>query len=144
VAATVLEGLLDPVVEVTYCLEQRQIRSQRTSSVVIISMTKCHFYTPKNICGQIMLSCLCPPRATHATTMAFIKLRMNLLFSVKDKTRKTFFSCYFFLAPLLHIRQEYSFLSVQGITFFHQRGREVGASSLARFPPHLQVPLASC
>lgn len=113
-------------------------------------MAKYHFYTPKSICSQIMSPCLCPPRAIHGTTLALIKFRFNLLFSVKEKTRKTLFSCYFFLAPLLHIRQEYSFLSVQGITFLHLKREErkkegrLAACLLARSLPHLQVPLASC
>lgn len=94
VAVTVLEGLLDPVV-VMYCLERNKIRSQHRSQGAITCMAKCHFYAlQKSICCQIILPCLCPPRAIHATTLAFVKFRIILLFSVKDETRKTLFSCY--------------------------------------------------
>lgn len=91
VAATVL---LDPVV-VMYCLERRQMRSQHPSQGPSSARPSATFMPSKSICCQIILSCLCPPRATHATTLAFIKFRMILLFSVKDETRRTLFSCYF-------------------------------------------------
>lgn len=52
---------------------------------------------------------LCPPKAfavrsfchvfvhAHVTTLVFIKFRIILLFSVKNETRKTLFSCCFFV-----------------------------------------------
>lgn len=90
----------------------------------------------KSVWCQIILSCLCPPRAIHATTLAFIKFRIILSFSVKDETRKTLLQL--LLSCLLHIRQTYPSLSVQGITFLHppeeegRKERREGGS----FPPH--------
>lgn len=148
VAATVLEGLLDPVVEVIYCLEQRQIRSQPTLLVAIICMTKYHFYAPKSICGQIVLPCLCPPRAIHALqwmrcqsdTLAFIKFRIDFYFLSKTKLER--------LSSVATSFLRLCFISYRNIHFFQSKGSPLfswgGKGGVGWFPPHLQVPLTFC
>lgn len=89
-----------------------------------------------------MLSCLCSHRVTHATTLAFINFRLNLLFPVKDKTRKTLL----LVLSCLSAYQTGALFSVSSkdhLSSPEEWEREVGCFIACR-SPHLQVSLATC